>query len=443
MREPRDASTAPGARQLAAQVLHAVLNRGVFASATLDRVLRSQPTLDTRDRALTTELVYGTLRTVKFLDSELMKLAPRGKPSGAPEVRVHLLLAAYQLLFLDRVPAFAAVDSAVTAITKLGDTKVGGFANAVLRKLAKRPRPSLDEALIQNAPDWLWQEMQISVGLTTAKALLGAAAESASPAGSAAVTPSSLRLRRGVSPPGWLEQQAERGRVYPPAYLLRRAGDLQQTPEWERGQYVVQEEGAMLCGAALGARPGDKVLDACAGRGQKSSLLAESIGAQGELWATDVSQAKLDVLQGEFTRLSLPPPHTTLVDWSDANTTTLPRDFDRILVDAPCTGTGTLRRRPEICLRLKPKDAERLANTSESMLRQVAQLVRPTGRVLFVVCSVLRRECETVVERLSDIYTEVPFDADLPLLHGNTRLRLLPDIHGTDGFFLACLQPRP
>src|SRR5690606_25173724 len=138
-----------------------------------------------------------------------------------------------------------------------------------------------DEALIQNAPDWLWQEMQISVGLTTAKALLGAAAESASPAGSAAVTPSSLRLRRGVSPPGWLEQQAERGRVYPPAYLLRRAGDLQQAPEWERGQYVVQEEGAMLCGAALGARPGDKVLDACAGRGQKSSLLAESIGAQG------------------------------------------------------------------------------------------------------------------------------------------------------------------
>src|SRR5690606_19991508 len=138
---------------------------------------------------------------------------------------------------------------------------------------------------------WLWQEMQASVGPATAKALLGAATATTSESG--AVTPSSVRLRAGASAPDWLKDAA-RGQVYPPAYLLRRAGDLQQTPQWEQGLYVVQEEGAMLCGAALGAQAGDVVLDACAGRGQKSSLVAESIAPTGVLWTTDVSPQKLD-----------------------------------------------------------------------------------------------------------------------------------------------------
>lgn len=436
----RPSSASDSARNLAAQVLHAVLSQGVFASATLDHVLRRHPQLDARDRALATELVYGTLRTVRYLDSTLQSLAPRGLAAHTPEVRVHLLVAAYQLQFLDRVPAFAAVDEAVSAIRRLAGPRVAGFGNAVLRKLSRLPRPQLHEALLRNAPDWLWQEMESSVGKQAAMALMGAASGTDTTP-SSAVTPSAVRLRRGATLPSWLED-AERGHLFPEAYVLRKAGDLQRLPEWEQGAYVVQEEGAMFGAAALGARPGDKVLDACAGRGQKSSYLAEVIAPDGVLFATDVSSAKLEALNAEFARLSLPLPITHTVDWSQAPATELPRDFDRILVDAPCTGTGTLRRRPEIALRLKPKDAERLASQSERLLRQVANHLGTGGRVVFVVCSVLRRECETVVERVSDVYEPVPFDADLPLLHGHCQLRLLPNVHGSDGFFLASLQRR-
>ncbi len=118
----------------------------------------------------------------------------------------------------------------------------------------------------------------------------------------------------GVSPPEWLENAA-RGRVYPDAYLLYRAGNVQALPEWEHGSYVVQEEGAMFCGAALGAALGHAVLDVCAGRGQKSSLIAEQIGPTGTLWVTDNAEHKLDALCEEFTRLHLPAPHTATIDW--------------------------------------------------------------------------------------------------------------------------------
>jgi 16S rRNA (cytosine967-C5)-methyltransferase len=200
----------------------------------------------------------------------------------------------------------------------------------------------------------------------------------------------------------------------------------------------------MFAGFALGARNGETILDSCAGRGQKSSLIAEAVGDAGKLWATDVGENKLRDLRAEFTRLHLPQPRTAVVDWTKS--VGLPPDFpevfDRILIDAPCSGTGTLRHRPEITLRLKPADVERLAKSAERILRRVAEFASPTTEVTFVVCSVLRRECEEVVERVQDIYELAPFGSPLPQLAELSQFRLLPHVHGTDGFFLASLRRR-
>jgi 16S rRNA (cytosine967-C5)-methyltransferase len=225
--------------------------------------------------------------------------------------------------------------------------------------------------------------------------------------------------------------------------VVRGEGDPRQKPGFAEGLFSVQEEGAQVVALALGARAGEKVLDACAGRGQKASLLAERVGS-GTLVASDLYPEKLEALAEELARLRLVPVETRAIDWS-AGQGGLGADFDRVLVDAPCSGTGTLRRRPEILRRLKPEDPRRLAELAESILRSAASRARPGGTVLFAVCSVLREEGEDVVERVLDLLEPQPFDApELPreLVAGKTALRLLPGLHGTDGYFMACFRRR-
>jgi 16S rRNA (cytosine967-C5)-methyltransferase len=170
--------------------------------------------------------------------------------------------------------------------------------------------------------------------------------------------------------------------------------------------------------------------------------LREQAGPDAELWATDLYPAKLDALAAEFTRLGLEPPRVAAVDWTVGGGA-VPRDFDRVLVDAPCSGSGTLRRRPEIAARLSPDDPERLSRTAEAILRRAATHTRPGGRVVFAVCSVLRDECESVVERVRDVLEPAPFDApDVARLvnSGATSFRLTPLENGTDGFFVASFR---
>jgi 16S rRNA (cytosine967-C5)-methyltransferase len=233
------------------------------------------------------------------------------------------------------------------------------------------------------------------------------------------------------------------GAVSPLARLIRGEGDPRQKPGYAEGAFTVQEEGAQVVALALGARSGERVLDACAGRGQKTTLLAERLGADGIL-ACDLYPEKLEALAEEARRLGLGEIETRAVDWS-VGQGGLAGDFDRVLVDAPCTGTGTLRRRPEILRRLTPADPARLGALSEQILRSAASRAKAGGTVLFAVCSVLRQECEDVVERVSDVLEPAPFDApelSPELVAGKTSLRLLPGQHGTDGYFMACFARR-
>ena len=426
---PQKAPWQPNARTIAAKVVERVLVDEAFVAAALDAELRRHPQLDARERGLATELAYGTMRTEPALRARLYVHAPRGVSDE--RVLSQLLVAAYQILLLDRVPAFAAVDAAVNGVKRERGPRVAGFANAVLRKLAKTgEKLSQAQALRESVPGWLWAALIASVGEEQALALISADAFTG------------LRVRLGRDEPDWL-RDLPHGRVSVLARLVRGEGDPRQKPGFAEGAFTIQEEGAQAIGLALGVRAGDKVLDACAGRGQKSTLLAERLGA-GKLVASDLYPEKLQALNEDAVRLGLPVIETRAVDWS-VGQGGLPDDFDRVLVDAPCSGTGTLRRRPEIMRRLKPEDPARLGELAESILRSAASRARPGGTVLFAVCSVLEAECEAVVARVADLLEPAPFDApELPaeLTAGHSALRLLPGVHGTDGYFMACFRRR-
>lgn len=436
----RSTPTSASARVVAASVVARVFEHQTFLSDTLDGEL-ARARLSPKDAALATELSYGVVRTEGALRRRLEAIARQGLAPGDPLAQAHLLVAAYQLLALDRVPAFAATNEAVGALRALRGPRVAAFANAVLRRLARAPVGwDAAEARRETLPPWLWDQLVAAVGECEALQLIGGK-------GDRPHRGQCIRLvgRDALEAPclPWLED-AQPGRLVPQARWVQGRGDLRTRGEYADGRFAIQDEGAQWCASALGVQSGERVLDACAGHGGKAALLAESLGA-GELWVVDRSRKKLAALQQEFERLKLPAVHARALDFSHPDAPdALPGPFDRVLVDAPCSGTGTLRRRPEIARRLRVDDPARLAQLAVQLLRNAARLTKPGGTVLFVVCSVLQEECEAVLKHVASVLAPAP----LPLLPteglltpGDSNARILPSRTGTDAYFVAALRP--
>jgi 16S rRNA (cytosine967-C5)-methyltransferase len=438
----------PTARSVAASVLVRVHKDGAFASAALDAEVSRALQLEPRDRALATELVYGSLRVLPWLEARILRHAPRGIGGLDPRTRAELTLSAYQLFFLARIPSFAAVNEAVEAVKQARGPRLSNFANAVLRKLAREAEAEKGPLLVREAvraslPAWLERALARALGDAEVGAFSAAGVEA---------PPTGLRVSLGADRDVWLGRLAEAvpdakfetGKASPLAILMRGGGRAEGLPG-EGEAWVVQEEGSQVVALALGARPGDVVLDACAGRGNKSLLLAEAVcGAGGALDAADVHPPKLARLATELARMKLPLRSVHAVDWS-VGVADVPLGYDRALVDAPCSGVGTLRRRPDLVQRREPDDLGRLSSLQTAIVLRVASRLRPGGRLVYAVCSVLREEAEDVVERVlaGDSRLKLrPFDGEAArkLAGEEPTLRLLPHVHGTDGYFLASFQ---
>lgn len=428
-----------GARARAAKVLARVWEDGAFSSAALATELSRAPALDERDAGLATELTYGVLRTQGFLEAKVVELARRGTIFDDAIAKAHLLIGLYCLAFLEKIPPFAAVSEAVSGVSAKIGPKPGGFANHVLREFQRRieqaGRPSLEDALIEGAPGWLRGALRRSLGRQDAAKFLAAGAQTAPlgiAIGDVAQRGAWLERLRAAAP---ADASLREGALSPHAILGLHAGDPRRLPGHEEA-WIAQEEGAQLVALALGAKKGERILDACAGRGNKTWLLRKSVGADAEIVAADKHPSKLERLAERVAA------KTASVDLS-VGTGELEGPFDRILVDAPCTGIGTLRRRPEIAAGKGPENVTELAREQLAITRRAASLGRDGARLVYVVCSVLQEECEGVVEQLVQPFEGVrlepaPFEGPaLPFDPGVTSFRLLPHVHGTDGFFAA------
>jgi 16S rRNA (cytosine967-C5)-methyltransferase len=398
-------SGAPSGRDLARGVLVRVERDGAFAGRALAAALDRAPQMPAADRALATELVYGVLRRRARLDRAIGALARKGIDGLDVQVRAALRVGAYQLLFLDRVPAYAAVSDAVEACKAAKGQGAAGFANAVLRRLDREGEPPLPDADTDPAtfleaavgfPGWLARLALAELPAAEAVAF-GRACVSAAPlamrANTARVTRDELLARLRAERPG---AALEASPVAPDAVLARGFDAPATTAAWRDGLFTVQDAGAQVIAELCGAVPGERILDACAGVGGKTAHLLALAAGGAQVEAADISEPKLREAERTLQRLGLGPARLTVADLTRPLADPAAR-YDRILLDAPCSGLGVLRRHPEALLRRAAADLNALAAGQRRLLASLAPAVRPGGLLVYAVCTFDAAECDQVV----------------------------------------------
>jgi 16S rRNA (cytosine967-C5)-methyltransferase len=366
-----------------------------------------------------------------------------------------LRLGLYQLLFLERIPAYAAIDTSVSLVRRQGPG-VRGLVNAVLRKAAAAPHalalpPASDRvrrlAVEWSHPEWLVERWAGAYEPDDLVALLRT--DNEAPAATLRVNPRRAGRDELLEELAGAGLMARPGRWGQAAIVLERGGTgAAASSLLATGRASFQSEASQLVVDLLDVRPGQAVLDACAAPGGKTTGVAERLAGRGHVLALDTRRAGLARLAREAERLGLGGIHIAA---ADARFPPSSHRFDAVLVDAPCSGLGTLRRHPEAKWRRRPEDVPRLAALQKALLDQLAPLVAPGGVLVYAVCTLTREEGEDVVRDFlagHPGFGVEPADRVLPrsaceLVGADGLLRTFPHRHGLDGFFAARLARRP
>jgi 16S rRNA (cytosine967-C5)-methyltransferase len=445
------------ARELALKILLAVEVDGAYANLALNKLLEQyQP--GKLDRAFVTELVYGSLRAQNTLDWTLERLMRQPLNRQTPPVRNILRLSAYQLLNLDRVPDSAAVNEGVELARKYGHPGVVKFVNGVLRNLIRQKGevqyPDRDQdpvghiSLAHSHPRWLVQRWIKEFGCAETEALCRSGNEHASNT----VRTNTLKISR----PELETRLAGEGvtatptRYAPEGLMLKDFLSIGALPSFREGLFQVQDESSMLVGHAVAPEPGALVIDAASAPGGKSTHLAQLMGNRGRIIAFDVHAHKLKLVEDNCRRLGVEIVETRLGDATELPLQLTAR-ADYVLLDAPCSGLGVLRRRPDVRWRKQPEQIGELAQLQRRLLDGVARCVRPGGVLVYSTCTLLEEENLGQLQAFQKThpwftpedltpYLPAALDQDATMARG--YLQLLPHRHGTDGFFIARLRKK-
>jgi len=443
--EPKKQKTPLGA---AVEILNRIDQQGAHAEPLLDALLSGTEILNPQDRGLLTELVYGTLRMRCRLDWIIAQHYRGDFSTLEIPVRNILRTGIYQLFFTDRIPAFAAVNEAV-GVAKKSCPAAAGLVNAILRnvlrekeriawpEMAKDPGRAI--AVLHSHPRWLVERWLDRYGIDETIAVCRANNE---------IPPLAVRVNvlktsreKAVAALAAEGITAETTRFSQDGIILTTpAAGLRETAAFLDGLIRVQDEASQLVARLCAPLPGERVLDLCAGAGGKTLHLAALMKNRGKITAVDLRPDKLRLLAAETGRLGV-----TIVENDPGNATRTPEAFygafDRVLLDAPCSGLGTLRRNPEIRWRIAPADLEKCSQVQRRLLRSAALYVKSGGRLAYTTCAVTPEENENVVaDFLSDhhAFTRISPEGIPPeLIDADGFFRTFPHRHGTDGFFGA------
>ncbi len=433
----------------ARRVAFDLLQRVATSDAHSDELLRTMRVnaLSAQDRNLVTTLVLGTLRWQLALDEILVRFLARPDQRLAEPVRAALRLGAFQLLHLDRVPPHAVLNDSVEMVKQSSEPGAAGMVNAVLRKVMHMPRGAAMDAAAAH-PAWMVARWRRHFGADAARAICEYDQQP---------SPVALRLLDAAV----ADELASEGVECAPAEWLTGAcrvlrGDVARTQAFAEGRVRVQDEGSQLVAelAAAAMPEAQEVLDACAAPGGKTAVLAERL-PQARIRALEISERRREQMSRNL------KAYAGRVECVAGDAAALAPEpaYDLILCDAPCSGTGTMARNPEIRLRVYPEDLARQQARQIAILRGVAGALRPGGRVVYATCSLEPEENEDVVravaagaglrvvpmEPLVDrlgadgVLTE-PGRGNVRTAVTNETLRTLPGVHPCDGFFAAVLE---
>jgi 16S rRNA (cytosine967-C5)-methyltransferase len=443
-----------GVRQLASEILLKVETRKAYADILLDQALKT-PTLDDRDRALLTELVYGTLRWRGNIDGQLSRYLRQSLAKTDPLIGNLLRLSVYQLLFLDKIPDYAAVNEAVELAKIHGGAKTAGFVNAVLRNFLRHKaganQVALDDpsakalAVTYSHPEWLVTRWLNEFGSESAKALMYANNERA---------PLVLRVNLLKSTREELLERflaagidANATPWSPQGIAVFSGPAVDKLPGFADGSFQVQGEASQLVTYLLSPVPGERILDACAAPGGKSTHIAEMMQDRGELIAIDTSARGTAKIHENALRLGLESLRVLRADASAEVAGVALESCDRVLVDAPCSGLGTLRGHPEIKWHRNENDIRRLGGLQAKLLRRATGYLRPNGVLVYATCTLTREENEEIVAAFLAQYKEFELEDAARYLPGQATYMVrgkffvaLPQRDNTDGFFAARMR---
>ncbi len=445
---------AKNVRQLASEILLKVDSQKAYADILLDHTFK-RASLSQRDRALLTELTYGTLRWRGTIDAHLSHQLSRSLTGTDAFVRNLLRVTVYQLFYLDKIPDYAAVNEAVELAKIQRGSKAAGFVNAVLRNLLRPNEINTAAKVADNSvtalaveyshPEWLVGRWLDEFGQREVCALMLANNQRA---------PVVLRVNRLKSSREELlarllgEGTAASATPWSPdGIMIESSGAVENLPGFLDGLFQVQGESSQLVAYLLAPLPDERILDACAAPGGKTTQIAELMKDSGELIAMDNSARGIEKICENIARLQLRSIQVVKADATNVLTGELGAPYDRILVDAPCSGFGTLRSHPEIKWQRQDKDIRRLSGLQAKMLERMTGYLKPSGVLVYSTCTLAREENERVVEAFLAQHKEFELEDAARYLPAAAKhmvrggyFQALPQRDNTDGFFAARLR---
>ncbi|MDK2821093.1 MAG: rRNA (cytosine967-C5)-methyltransferase [Clostridia bacterium] len=445
-------------REAALQVIYQVTEQKAFASLALNEVLNSSK-LESRDRNLATELAYSTIKAWNTIDW-VLDLFVRGSIKKLPAwIRSILRLGASQLLYIERIPSRASIYETVELAKKYGHRGTVSLVNGVLRNIARNidnlPYPDVNRdpvgylSLRYYHPRWLVSKWLEQFGLKETEELLRINNE-----------PAPMVIRTNtlkISVPSLIKRLQEENvtvrpvRFAPEGMEVEGLGTVNESSSFQEGLFYIQDEGSQVVSHALKPEPGSVVIDASAAPGGKTTHIAQLMGNKGTILSCDVHENRLKLIDENCRRLGVNCVKTKMVDARQLGNF-FPEIADYLLIDAPCSGLGVLRRRPDARWHKEETQIEELSSLQLEIMLGAKQVLKPGGVMVYSTCSIAPEENQEVINKFLDTAEDFFLDSledFLPVIPEDLKpsakqgwVQLLPQCHGTDGFFIARLKKK-
>jgi len=445
------------AREAALRALIEIDEKDSYAQPARDRILDSGG-LAMRDRAFCTELIFGVTKHRKTIDYIIETFSTRPVLKMDPVTRNTLRLGVYQISYLERIPKHAAVSESVALAKKYAHIGSAGFVNAVLRSFLRKPDairfpdPARDPvsyiSLKYSHPEWLVSRWIKRFGEEETKELCLANNEEAP----VTLRTNTLKTTRDAL----IWELGSGGFEAHPSHLvdegieLRNTGDLFGHELYSKGMFFAQDIASMLVSYVLSPEPNERVLDVAAAPGGKTTHIAQLMGDRGHIMACDVHDHRLELIRENLKRLGISSVKPILSDSRHLPDDIKAIEFDRVLLDAPCSGTGILRRRADLRWQRTEEDLEHLVKLQKELLQAAAGQVKPGGVLVYSTCSIEPEENSELISDFLSEHREFSADYGMPYLpagfktafqdQGKPYVNTYPHIHRIDGFFIARLR---